>query len=50
MYICGSKQGSRCIELECAYECRRHLEFSGIRWNKGLRNKIGLYLDFPRIN
>jgi hypothetical protein len=21
-YIYGSKQGSRCIELECAYECR----------------------------
>jgi hypothetical protein len=27
-YTCGSKQGSRCIMLECAYECRRHLEFS----------------------
>jgi hypothetical protein len=31
-YICGSKQGSRCIELECAYECRRHSEFSWISW------------------
>jgi hypothetical protein len=26
------KQGSRCIELECAYECQRHLEFSWISW------------------
>jgi hypothetical protein len=31
-YICGSKQGSRCIELECVYECRRHSEFSWISW------------------
>jgi hypothetical protein len=31
-YICGSKQGSRCIELECAYECRQHSEFSCISW------------------
>jgi hypothetical protein len=25
-YICESKQGSRYIELECAYECRRYLK------------------------
>jgi hypothetical protein len=31
-YICGSKKGSRCIELECAYECRRYSEFSWIGW------------------
>jgi hypothetical protein len=29
-YICESKYGSRCIELECVYECRRHSEFSWI--------------------
>jgi hypothetical protein len=29
-YICGSKQGSKCIELECAYECRQYLVFLGL--------------------
>jgi hypothetical protein len=28
--ICGSKQDSRCVELECAYECQRYSEFSWI--------------------
>jgi hypothetical protein len=28
--IHGSKQDSRRVELECAYECQRHLEFSWI--------------------
>jgi hypothetical protein len=31
-YNCGSKQGSRCIELECAYECQRHSKFFEISW------------------
>jgi hypothetical protein len=31
-YVRGSKQGSRCIELECAYECRRYSEFSWVGW------------------
>jgi hypothetical protein len=31
-YICGSKQGSRCIDLECAYECQRYSELSEISW------------------
>jgi hypothetical protein len=30
--IYGSKQDSRCVELEYAYECWRYSEFSWIGW------------------
>jgi hypothetical protein len=30
--ICGSKQDTRCVELEYAYEYRRYSEFSWIGW------------------
>jgi hypothetical protein len=30
--MCGSNQGSRCVELEDAYKCRWYSEFSGIGW------------------
>jgi hypothetical protein len=30
--ICVSKQDSRCVELECAYECWQYSKFSWIDW------------------